>query len=200
MSAVGRGAGGGRGRSNRGQRTAVNVDEVVEETLDLLRVSLPKGIELYAMLSARRAAVIADPTHIHQLIMNLCRNAEHAMPDGGKLTVALELIDANEDATLSHGLLPAGRYVRLRVADTGCGLAPEVAARIFEPFFTTREAGAGTGLGLALVQGIVTDLGGAIDVASLPGQGSSFDIYLPRSDSEAIEKADHAAPRPRGNG
>ncbi|MEO8159639.1 MAG: ATP-binding protein, partial [Betaproteobacteria bacterium] len=187
-------------RSNRGQRTAVNVDEVVEETLDLLRVSLPKGIELYAMLSARRAAVIADPTHIHQLIMNLCRNAEHAMPDGGKLTVALELIDANEDATLSHGLLPAGRYVRLRVADTGCGLAPEVAARIFEPFFTTREAGAGTGLGLALVQGIVTDLGGAIDVASLPGQGSSFDIYLPRSDAEAIEKADHAAPLPRGNG
>jgi len=187
-------------RSNRGQRTVVNMDEVVEETLDLVRVSLPGGIELGARLSARKAAVIADPTHIHQLIMNLCRNAEHAMSAGGRLTVALDVIDANEDASLSHGLLPAGRYIRLRVEDTGCGMPPEVAARIFEPFFTTRESGTGTGLGLALVQGIVTDLGGAIDVASQPGQGSTFDIYLPRSDAEAIEKADHAAPLPRGSG
>lgn len=187
-------------RSNRGQSTAVNVDEVVEETLDLLHVSLPKGIELDARLSARKAAVIADPTHIHQLLMNLCRNAEHAMPAGGKLTVALDLIDAHEDATLTHGLLPAGRYIRLRVTDTGCGMAPEIAARIFEPFFTTRESGTGTGLGLALVQGIVSDLGGAINVTSQPGQGSSFDVYLPRSDAEAIERADHAAPLPRGSG
>jgi CheY-like chemotaxis protein len=132
--------------------------------------------------------------------MNLCRNAEHAMSAGGKLTVSLDVIDANEDATLSHGLLPAGRYIRLRVEDTGCGMTPEVAARIFEPFFTTRESGTGTGLGLALVQGIVTDLGGAIDVASRPEQGSTFDIYLPRSDAEAIEKADYAIPLPRGHG
>ena len=187
-------------RSNRGQRTAVNVDAVVEETLDLVRVSLPEDIELVVVRAARRAVVIADPTHIHQLIMNLCRNAEHAMSAGGRLTVALDVIDANEDATLSHGLLPAGRYIRLRVDDTGCGMTPEVAARIFEPFFTTRDAGAGTGLGLALVQGIVTDLGGAIDVASRPGQGSTFDIYLPRSDAEAIQKADEAAPLPRGSG
>jgi len=187
-------------RSNRGHRTAVNVDEVMEETLDLVRVSLPQGIELDAQPGARQAAVIADPTHIHQLIMNLCRNAEHAMPGGGKLIVALDVIDANEDATLSHGLLPAGRYVRLRVEDTGCGMTPEVTARIFEPFFTTRDSGAGTGLGLALVQGIVTDLGGAIDVVSQPGQGSTFDIYLPRSDAAAIEKADRAGPLPRGNG
>ena len=187
-------------RSNRGQRTVVNVDEVVEETLDLIRVSLPDTIELDAKLSARRAAVIADPTHIHQVIMNLCRNAEHAMPVGGKLTVALDVIDAKEDAALSHGLLPAGRYIRLRVEDTGCGMTAEVAARIFEPFFTTRDAGAGTGLGLALVQGIAADLGGAIDVASQPGQGSTFDLYLPRSDAEAIAKADHAAPLPRGSG
>jgi len=96
--------------------------------------------------------------------------------------------------------LTAGHYIRLRVEDTGCGMTPDVAARIFEPFFTTRESGTGTGLGLALVQGIVTDLGGAIDVASVPDQGSMFDIYLPRSDAEAIEKADHAAPLPRGHG
>jgi PAS domain S-box-containing protein len=187
-------------RSTRGQRSVVNVDEVVEETLDLLRVSLPVGIDLVASLSARKAAVIADPTHIHQLIMNLCRNAEHAMSAGGRLTVALDMIDANEDAALSHGLLPAGRYVRLRVQDTGCGMTAEVAARIFEPFFTTRDSGTGTGLGLAVVHGIVTELGGAIDVASEPGQGSTFNIYLPRSDAEAIEKADHTAPLPRGIG
>jgi PAS domain S-box-containing protein len=187
-------------RSNRGQRTVVNVDEVVVETLDLVRVSLPQDIELDTTLSVRRAAVIADPTHIHQLIMNLCRNAEHAMSAGGKLTVSLDVIDANEDAALSHGLLPAGHYIRLRVEDTGCGMTPEVTARIFEPFFTTRESGAGTGLGLALVQGIVTDLGGAINVASRPGLGSTFDVYLPRSDAEAIEKADYAVPLPRGHG
>ena len=187
-------------RSNRGQRTAVNVDDVVEETLDLVRVSLPQNIELDTALAVRRAAVIADPTQIHQLIMNLCRNAEHAMADGGRLTIALETIDTNEDTSFSHGLLPAGHYVRLRVADTGCGMTPEVAARIFEPFFTTRDPGAGTGLGLALVHGIVTDLGGAIDVASQLGQGSAFDIYLPRSDAEAIAKAEHATALPRGSG
>ena len=98
------------------------MDDVVEETLDLLRVSLPDTIELDAKLNAQHAAVIADPTHIHQLIMNLCRNAEHAMPAGGKLTVALDVIGANADAALSHGLLPAGRYIRLRVEDTGCGM------------------------------------------------------------------------------
>ena len=109
-------------RSNRGQRTVVNVNEVVEETLDLVRVSLPEEIDLDTALAARRAAVIADPTQIHQLIMNLCRNAEHAMTAGGKLTVLVDVIDINEDAALSHGLLPAGRYIRLRVEDTGCGM------------------------------------------------------------------------------
>jgi CheY-like chemotaxis protein len=132
--------------------------------------------------------------------MNLCRNAEHAMPTGGRLTVALDAIDAQEDAPLSHGLLPAGRYIRLRVQDNGCGMAPDVVARIFEPFFTTRDSGTGTGLGLALVHGIVTDLGGAIDVDSRRAEGSIFDIYLPRSDAEVIAKADHTAPLPRGSG
>lgn len=187
-------------RSSGGQRTVVNIDKVLEETLDLLRVSLPKNIELSSAISTRRAAVIADPIHIHQLIMNLCRNAEHAMADGGRLAVALDVIDAQEDVTLSHGLLQAGRYVRVRVEDSGCGMTVEVAARIFEPFFTTRDPGTGTGLGLALVQGIVTDLGGAIDVASRPGQGSTFCIYLPRSDAEAIEEAEHARALPRGHG
>src|SRR6185436_9363964 len=148
--------------------------------------SLPQHIELDTDLAARRAAVIADPIHIHQLLMNLCRNAEHALSAGGKLTVALHVADTHKDLSLSHGLLPAGRYIRLRVADTGCGMTAEVAARIFEPFFTTRDPGTGTGLGLAVVHGIVTDLGGAIHVSTRPGQGSLFDVYLPRSDAEPI--------------
>jgi CheY-like chemotaxis protein len=168
--------------------------------MDLLRVSLPQHIELDTDLAARRAAVIADPIHIHQLLMNLCRNAEHALSAGGKLTVALHVADTHKDLSLSHGLLPAGRYIRLRVADTGCGMTAEVAARIFEPFFTTRDPGTGTGLGLAVVHGIVTDLGGAIHVSTRPGQGSLFEVYLPRSDAEAIAKAEHEAPLPRGNG
>jgi PAS domain S-box-containing protein len=187
-------------RSSRGHRTAVNMDEAVEETLDLVRVSLPQNIELEAALSARGAAVIADPTHLHQVIMNLCRNAEYAMPVGGKLTVALDALDTKRDEKLSHGLLQAGRYVRLRVADTGMGMSADVSARIFEPFFTTRDSGAGTGLGLAVVQGIVSDLGGGIDVLTGPGCGSRFDIYLPRSDAEAITQADEALPLPRGSG
>jgi PAS domain S-box-containing protein len=187
-------------RSNRGLPAAVNMDEVVEETMDLVRVSLPQNIELDTVVAARRAAVIADPIHIHQLLMNLCRNAEHALAAGGKLTVALHVADNDKDVSLSHGLLPAGRYVRLRVADTGCGMTSEVAARIFEPFFTTRDPGTGTGLGLALVHGIVTDLGGAIHVSTRPGQGSVFDVYLPRSDAEAIAKAEHEVPLPRGSG
>lgn len=187
-------------RSNRGQHAVVDINKVLEETLDLVRVSLPENIELSKVVTTRRAAVIADPTHIHQLIMNLCRNAEHAMANGGKLVVALDAIDVHEDVALSHGLLQAGRYIRIRVEDSGCGITPEVAARIFEPFFTTRASGDGTGLGLALVQGIVTDLGGAIDVASRPRQGSIFGIYLPRSDAEAVEDADHARPLPRGHG
>src|SRR3954471_17629873 len=187
-------------RSNRGLPAAVNMDEVVEETMDLVRVSLPQNIELDTIVAARRAAVIADPIHIHQLLMNLCRNAEHALVAGGKLTVALHVADTQKDISLSHGLLPAGRYIRLRVADTGCGMTAEVAARIFEPFFTTRDPGTGTGLGLALVHGIVTDLGGAIHVSTGPGQGSLFDIYLPRSDAEAIAKAEHEVPLPRGSG
>lgn len=187
-------------RSSRGHRAAVNMDEVVQETLDLVRVSLPQNIELVTALSARRAAVIADPTHLHQVIMNLCRNAEYAMPAGGTLSVALDVLDTTHDEILSHALLQAGRYVRLRVADTGTGMSAEVSARIFEPFFTTRDSGAGTGLGLAVVQGIVSDLGGGIDVVTQPGKGSAFDIYLPRSDAEAITKADEAQPLPRGSG
>jgi CheY-like chemotaxis protein len=188
-------------RSTRGKRGVVGVCAVVEETLELVRASLPADIDLRSRLAAAKATVIGDPTQIHQLVMNLCTNAIHAMRSGGALSLILDAVDTSADRELSHGLLPAGRYVRLAVQDTGCGMEPEVTERIFEPFFTTREAGSGTGLGLALVQSIVTELGGAIDVTSKRGAGSTFVLFLPRSDAPAMERiaAEHPLPRGRGD-
>lgn len=187
-------------RSTRGKHLVVNAGRLVEETLELVRASLPAGIELNARLTESQSAVIADPTHIHQLVMNLCTNAVHAMDQGGTLSVTLDTVATPLDKPLSHGLLPAGQHVRLGVHDTGCGMEAAVVERIFEPFFTTKESGTGTGLGLALVHGIVTELGGVIDVASRPGRGSTFELYLPRTDAAAMEKAETESPLPRGSG
>jgi PAS domain S-box-containing protein len=187
-------------RSTRGKRGVVGVHAVVEETLDLVRASLPADVELHPRLEARESTVIGDATQLHQLVMNLCTNAIHAMRTGGMLGVTLDAVDTAADREVSHGLLPAGRYVRLSVQDNGCGMEPTVVERIFEPFFTTRDVGSGIGLGLALVQGIVTELGGAIDVMSAPGKGSTFDVYLPRSDVPMLEKADTEVALPRGDG
>jgi CheY-like chemotaxis protein len=187
-------------RSARGRPAAVNASAMVGEALDLVRASLPSSIELRPHLDVSKATVIADPTQVHQLVMNLCKNAIDAMPTGGTLRVTLDVLDTPADRQLSHGLLPAGAYMRLCVGDTGCGMTPTVLERVFEPFFTTKQAGMGTGLGLALVHGIVTDLGGAIDVSSKPGEGSVFQLYLPRSAAAAMEKEEEKAPLARGRG
>jgi PAS domain S-box-containing protein len=170
-------------RSARSKRSVINPRLPILETVDLVRASLPANIDLRLQLSTGQASVIADPTQIHQVVMNLCTNAVHAMRAGGMLSLVMDAVDAGSDSELSHGLLAAGRYVRLSVHDTGCGMSPEVLERIFEPFFTTKEPGRGTGLGLALVQGIVSELGGAVDVVSAPGAGSSFHLYFPCSDA-----------------
>jgi PAS domain S-box-containing protein len=188
-------------RTTRGKSEAVNLHAVVEETLELVRASLPDHIELRTQLAhSKGITVICDPTHIHQLVMNLCTNAVHAMAAGGVLSVGLETIDLQDERQLSHGLLPAGRYVCLTVRDSGCGMEPQTLQRIFEPFFTTKAAGIGTGLGLALVHGMITELGGAVDVSSRPDEGSRFDVYLPRSDAPAIEAVDQAKSWTRGQG
>jgi len=188
------------GRSARGRPTAVNVSDTVLEALELVRASLPFNIEIRPRLAAGKATVIADSTQVHQLVMNLCKNAIDAMREGGTLSVVLDTLDNSADRVLSHGLLPAGNYVRLSVQDTGSGMAPSIVQRIFEPFFTTKEPGMGTGLGLALVHAIVTDLGGAIDVASRLGEGSAFDLYMPRSAAAAMEREEEKAPLIRGRG
>ena len=143
---------------------------------------------------------MADATQVHQLLMNLSSNAVQAMPSGGVLEVSVETIDTSADRTLSHGLLPAGRYVRLSVSDTGSGMDAETVQRVFEPFFTTKDPGSGTGLGLALVDGIVTELGGAAHVTSRPGAGAIFELYLPRADATGDAAGATDAPLPRGRG
>ena len=168
-------------RSAVGERVPVHVERVVREVLDLVSAKLPPSVTVHAKLHAGPAAVLGDATQVHQVVANLATNAIQAMPAGGTLRVELAIERAEAPRAATIGALGAGEYVVLTVADTGSGIAPEIVDRIFDPFFTTKEVGTGTGLGLSLVHGIVTELGGAIDVASTLGSGSTFTVYLPRS-------------------
>jgi signal transduction histidine kinase/CheY-like chemotaxis protein len=169
----------GFSRSGLGERSYVHIQSVVEETLELIAASLPADIRLEKFLDAADAGLIGDSTHLHQVAMNLCTNAVRAMDRGGILRVRLECVDVTAEQSVSRGVLSPGPYARLVIEDTGVGIPPAVLERIFDPFFSTRGVGEGTGLGLSLVHGIVTDLGGAIDVISVAGEGTSFAIWLP---------------------
>ena len=156
---------------------------IIEEGLNFLRASLPATIEIRQQVESGLGAVVADSTQIHQVLMNLCANASHAMRDGeGVLTVALTRIQIGSPQGHSSLELEPGAYLKLVVSDTGHGMAPQVAERIFEPFFTTKGVGEGSGMGLAVVHGIVKSHGGEIAVQSEPGRGAAFQIYLPVSD------------------
>jgi PAS domain S-box-containing protein len=187
-------------RSQRGRKMPVTLERVVAETLELVRGSLPPGIRLESELPAGSLCVVGDPTQLHQITMNLCTNAIHAMGDSGTLRVRLDAVELAAERPAGLVMLRAGRYARLTVEDTGTGMDEATLARVFEPFFTTKEVGKGTGLGLSLVYGIVTDAEGAIEVASAPGRGSRFEIYLPRVDAPGITESLEAAPVARGNG
>jgi len=188
-------------RSQQGKREPIDVAHVVSEALELIRGSLSAKIRLEASAPDSPQVVIGDATQLHQVVMNLCSNAIHAMSaGGGTLRVTLETSDLSGERVLSHGTLGPGRYVRLIVEDSGAGMDEATLSRIFEPFFTTKEVGQGTGLGLSLVYAIVTDSGGAIDVKSAPRQGSTFAIYLTRADVALAVAGAAAAPLPRGRG
>jgi PAS domain S-box-containing protein len=188
-------------RSGVSELVQVNVQAVIAETLELLAAaSLGPGVRLETRLAAGGAAIIGDPTQLHQVAMNLFTNALQAMENGGLLAVALDRENVAEELRLSHGTLPAGDYVRLCVSDTGSGIPPDVLERMFDPFFTTKGAGKGTGLGLSLVHGIVADLGGAIDVSTAIARGTMFVIWLPCTGEAAAPSTDLTPPLPRGRG
>jgi PAS domain S-box-containing protein len=157
---------------------------IAKEVLKLLRASLPASIEIQPCIQSRRP-ILADPIQIHQILMNLCTNAGHAMRDaGGMLTVSLTDIElASIDMAAMPDLKPGG-YLEIRVADTGHGMPAEITDRIFDPFFTTKKKGEGTGMGLAVVHGIVKSHGGTIQVASRPGKGTAFTILLPAIENQ----------------
>jgi len=176
-------------RKNGQQHKQVNAHLIVKEALTLLRASLPSTIEIRQNIVTESDTILADPTQIHQVMMNLCTNANHAMGEkGGVLKVTLASADLDADAAAYyHDLLP-GPYVWLTVSDTGHGMDRTVIERIFDPYFTTKDKGLGTGLGLAIVQGIVKSHGGSISVSSEPGKGTEFELLFPRLDKDVYEK------------
>jgi PAS domain S-box-containing protein len=184
-------------RSGLTERVPVHVEGVVQEVLNLLSASLPEGVRVQADLRAGAAAIRGDATQMHQVLMNLATNALQAMPDGGTLCIGLAPQRLAQPQVASTGTLAPGEYLVLSVADTGAGIGPENLSRIFDPFFTTKDVGSGTGLGLSLVHGIVSEFGGALDVHTARGEGSTFTVYLPRIDDMPlpVEGAPHALPR-----
>ena len=187
-------------RSGVGERVAVDVEEVAGETLALFAAKLPRTIVVERQLNAGAAAVMGDATQIHQVLMNLLTNAAQAMPDGGTLRITLSRVRVRAPRTVTTGSVGPRDYVVLDVSDTGSGIRPEIVDKIFDPFFTTKEVGVGSGLGLSLVHGIVTGLGGAIDVTTIVGGGSAFRVFLPlaghvtrrRESSERVQPEDRS--------
>jgi len=172
-------------RQHEQEQKPLNVAYIAKEVVKFLRPSLPSTIEIRQDIDKNAGAVLADATQIHQVILNLCTNAYHAMREtGGVLELSLAAVDLRADDFPSSGELKPGPYVRLTVRDTGRGMLPEVAERIFEPYFTTKEKGEGTGLGLAVVHGIVKSHGGIVRVESAPGEGACFQVDLPRAKKE----------------
>jgi len=166
-------------RQSESEKVPLQVNLVIKEVLKLLRASLPSYIEIIEDLDCE-AVVMADATGIHQIIMNLCTNAFHAIGENdGILKIALHTIGMDKSAAKRLGLESKGDYLRISVSDNGCGIAPAIQKKIFDPYFTTKEKDLGTGLGLAVVRGIVADFGGTITVESEPGKGSEFTVYLP---------------------
>ena len=154
------------------------VKDIVKEVLELLFASLPANIKLNVDVIDPDAKIFADLTKIHQVLMNLATNAAHAIGDKeGQITISIDSEDLHEDT--SSIILPSGKYVKLSVRDTGCGISKAALSRIFEPFFTTKDVGEGTGLGLSVVHGIIRAHDGVIRVNSKVNKGTTFDIYLP---------------------
>jgi nitrogen-specific signal transduction histidine kinase len=182
-------------RQSDHQKKPVRIQQVLREVLTLTRATIPSNIEIVQKIRNDCGLVMADPTQVHQIAMNLMTNAFHAVEHtGGKISIAL-VETSLPDGNVKHTQLEPGRYARMSVADTGHGIPPELLGKIFEPYFTTKPQGKGTGLGLSTVYGIVRQHNGDITVDSQLGQGTTMNIYLPllvkTVPAEAAEPAEY---------
>jgi signal transduction histidine kinase/ActR/RegA family two-component response regulator len=175
--------------SSRGERQKdiVNVRNVVGEVMTLLRASIPASIEIVSNVK-HDEHVLASVIEVQQILINLCTNSYHAMKDGGRIEITSDVIDLPGTGLQRDIDLAAGRYISISVSDTGPGIDPKMRERIFDPFFTTKPVGHGTGLGLAVVHGIVRYHRGAVDVISTPGQGACFNVYLPLCEVKTLDR------------
>ncbi|SHO49920.1 two-component regulator propeller domain-containing protein [Desulfopila aestuarii] len=173
-------------RRNERKLEPMQIAPVVEEALKLLRSTLPASISINAKISENLPNITADPTQVHQIIMNLCTNSAQAMPDGGDINVALDalVLEENDRRLLPH--LQPGHYIRLTIADTGEGIPTEHLANIFTPYFTTKDKAKGTGLGLAVVHGIIQSYQGAIEVQSPANKGTIITVLIPSTEAEQL--------------
>jgi len=175
-------------RQTQEEQMPIQMGLIAKEVLKLLRSSLPTTIDIRQSIQSQ-SVILSDPTQLHQIVMNLCANAAHAMREkGGTLEIALTDVELDSDFASTHPEIQPGDYQKLMVSDTGHGMTPEVMSRIFDPFFTTKPVDEGTGLGLSVVHGIVKDCGGTITVYSEPGKGTTFNLYFPIIKDKAEEK------------
>jgi two-component system cell cycle sensor histidine kinase/response regulator CckA len=188
-------------RAQKPSRSLTRLEYAVRDALKLLRSSLPSSIVISSSFDVEAPLVLADASQVHQVVMNLGTNAGHAMRErGGDLLLDVARVDVDEDMARRRPDLRPGRYARILVQDSGHGMDEATLKRIFEPFFTTKRQGEGTGLGLAVVHGIVRDHDGAIVVESVPGKGTSVEVYLPEHLGEPDVEQSTPAALPRGNG
>jgi signal transduction histidine kinase/ActR/RegA family two-component response regulator len=187
-------------RRSKKERKPLMIQPIIKESLKLLRASLPSTIEIRQNIDNKCGAILADPTQIYQVMMNLCTNAYHAMREkGGILEVTLTEVNIDSPDLPLNLDLNQGPYLRLAISDTGHGMDRAVVERIFDPYFTTKAPGEGTGLGLSVVHGIIRSHDGYITVYSEPGEGTTFYIYLPRIDVDAkVPETISTEPAPKG--
>ena len=187
-------------RREKQERKPLRVGPLINEATKFLMASLPSTIEIKADIEGNQGMILADPTQIHQVMMNLCTNAADSMREtGGVLSIDLKTVEMDDRQAMEYPKIEPGKYMLLSVRDTGMGIDQEIIERIFEPFFTTKEKAKGTGMGLAVVHGIVRGHGGAIKVISEPGKGASFNLVFPCYEGEEAVVDDRPEALPSGS-
>lgn len=187
-------------RGMKGERVVINLRHMVEEMAKIVRDTFPKNITVQSKASRDLWPIVGDPTHVHQVLLNLCINARDAMPNGGSITIAAENMTVDEHYVNFEPDAKPGPYVVLRVTDTGIGIPQEILDKIFDPFFTTKEHGKGTGLGLSTVLGIAKSHNGFLNVHSEVGKGTAFSCFFPATPNAKADPRAEKKALPRGNG